>query len=236
MATCDNAFTMKVNGAVAATSKEWQKPVYRDIGPLLIKGENDIEIDAEMFGGSAGFICQLTLADGDRPLVVITDKTWQARKPDGEWEAAAEVHPHGAGPWGVLLDPRAKVTLPGRSPEHPVRAALVQNDFLMRSLGRPHRDQVVTTRPGELTTLQAIDLSNGDILAGYLNQGAKRLIGQGKSSDELIDWLYLYALSRAPTADERAVLIDIAGDGRDPVAVEDLLWSVIMLPEFQIVR
>jgi hypothetical protein len=87
-----------------------------------------------------------------------------------------------------------------------------------------------------LTTLQAIDLSNGDILAGYLSRGAKHLVSENRSSEDLIAWLYRYALSRAPTAEERTVLSEIAGDGRDPVAVEDLLWTVFMLPEFQIIR
>ena len=121
-------------------------------------------------------------------------------------------------------------------PARPLRAALVQNDFLMRSLGRPHRDQVVTTRPGELTTLQAIDLSNSDILAAYLGGGAKRLVSQGRSSEELVEWLYRYALSREPIAGERTVLLEVAGDGRDPGALEDLLWMVFMQPEFQIIR
>jgi hypothetical protein len=124
----------------------------------------------------------------------------------------------------------------GSMPERPVRAALVKSDFLMRSLGRPHRDQVVTSRPGELTTLQAIDLSNGEILAKHLNVGAKHLVKQKKSSGELIDWLYQFALSREPTEGERTVLAEIAGDGRNPVAVEDLLWTVFMQPEFQIIR
>jgi hypothetical protein len=103
-------------------------------------------------------------------------------------------------------------------------------------LGRPHRDQVVTTRPSELTTLQAIDLANDEILTNYLNGGARRIMGQGKSSGELIDWLYLYALSRAPTVGERAVLTEVVGDGKTPTAIEDLLWMVFMQPEFQIVR
>ena len=235
MATCDNAFTMKVNGTVVASSKDWTKPVYRDITRFLLKGNNLIEIDAEMFGGSAGFICQLTMRNDDKPLVVATDKTWQFQKSKGKWQAVAVSHAHGAGPWGALLDPKAAPSEPGL-PTRPVRASLVKNDFLMRSLGRPHRDQVVTTRPGELTTLQAIDLSNGDILAGYLSGGAKRLVGQGKSGEALIDWLYYFALSRAPTAAERTVLAEVAGDGRNPIAVEDLLWTVFMLPEFQIVR
>ncbi|MDH3584750.1 MAG: hypothetical protein OER86_11095 [Phycisphaerae bacterium] len=95
---------------------------------------------------------------------------------------------------------------------------------------------MVTTRPGELTTLQAIDLSNGDILAQYLVQGARRLVGQGRSSQELASWLYRFALSREPIPAEQAVLAELARDGRNPVAFEDLLWSVFMLPEFQIIR
>ena len=47
-----------------------------------------------------------------------------------------------------------------------VRAALVTADPLMRALGRPIRDQVVTTRPESFTTLEALDLTNGAILAG----------------------------------------------------------------------
>jgi len=113
---------------------------------------------------------------------------------------------------------------------------LIKNDFLMRSLGRPHRDQVVTTRPSELTTLQAIDLANGDILANYLQAGARKIVNQGKSSQELIEWLYQYAFSRNPTENELTVLAEVADDGRNPVAVEDLLWIVFMQPEFQIVR
>jgi hypothetical protein len=235
MATCDNAFTMRINGTEVASSKDWTKPVYRDVAQFLRKGQNVIEIDAEMFGGSAGFICQLNLMNAFRPGIVTTDKTWECRQPKGQWRAVAELKPHGAGPWGTLLNSNGGESEPVL-PTPPVRAALVQNDFLMRSLGRPHRDQVVTTRPGELTTLQAIDLSNGDILAGYLSQGARHLVGQGKSSEELIEWLYRYALSREATFAERTVLAEVAGDGRNAIAVEDILWMVFMQPEFQFVR
>ena len=237
MATCDNAFTMKVNGSKVAASREWTKPVYHDIARYLVKGENVIEVDAEMFGGAAGFICQLTLMTGGKKLVIATDKSWESRQPKGQWQAAAELKPHGATPWGVVFNANAaKGNLSPGLPTRPVRAALVQNDFLMRSLGRPHRDQVVTTRPRELTTLQAIDLSNGEILASYLSQGAKHLVSQGKPSKSLTDWLYRYALSREPTAGEQIVLSNVAGDSRNPLAVEDLLWMVFMLPEFQIIR
>ena len=45
-----------------------------------------------------------------------------------------------------------------------IRASLVQANLLMRSLGRPNREQVVTTRPSQLSTLQALDLANGQVL------------------------------------------------------------------------
>ena len=55
-----------------------------------------------------------------------------------------------------------------------VRAGLLNSDFLMRSLGRPNRDQIVSSRPEELTTLEAIDLSNGETFAKALQIGAGR--------------------------------------------------------------
>jgi hypothetical protein len=236
LATCDNAFSMKVNGTVVASSRDWQVPVRFNIASQLIKGDNRIEVTGEMFGGSAGFICQLVLMGNGTQHVITTDKSWEVRKPGGAWQAALEVHAYGNGPWGRVLD--GKTVTPGAFglADPPVRAALMQNDFLMRSLGRPHRDQVVTTRPSELTTLQAIDLANDEILSNYLTGGTRRIMGQGKSSGELIDWLYLYALSREPTVGERAVLTEVVGDGKTPTAIEDLLWMVFMQPEFQIVR
>lgn len=118
----------------------------------------------------------------------------------------------------------------------PVRVSLVQSDFLTRSLGRPNRDQVVTTRPSDLTTLQAIDLANGDQLAGYLSTGAQTLQQKGMKDQELASWLYRHALSRPPTPGEQAVLSEITAQQQGEVALQDLLWLVFMQPEYQIIR
>ena len=48
----------------------------------------------------------------------------------------------------------------------------------MRALGRPIRDQVVTTRPESFTTLEALDLTNGAVLADLLARGADNLLHQ----------------------------------------------------------
>ena len=54
-----------------------------------------------------------------------------------------------------------------------VRASLVKSDALMRALGRPNRDQIVSMRPSDLTTLEAIDLANGETLATAIERGAR---------------------------------------------------------------
>jgi Protein of unknown function (DUF1549)/Protein of unknown function (DUF1553)/Planctomycete cytochrome C len=120
----------------------------------------------------------------------------------------------------------------------PVRAALVVADPLMRSLGRPNREQVVTTRPEELSTLQALDLTNGRVLADTLDRGARNLRRQFGDTDpeRVIDQLYVAALSRRPTPAERATARDILGSPLTDDGLSDLLWAVFMLPEFQLIR
>jgi hypothetical protein len=89
-----------------------------------------------------------------------------------------------------------------------------------------------------LTTLQALDLSNSPLLAETLSRGAaniaERLADAGPTA--IIDWLYESSLSRLPTAQERAVALEVLGSPPSPQGIEDLVWLVIMLPEFQIIR
>lgn len=106
----------------------------------------------------------------------------------------------------------------------------------MRSLGRPNREQIVTTRDDQLSTLQALDLSNGDRFAEILNQGAVNLKQRYPQSSSLIENVYLLALSRKPSAKELTILESILGDRPTNESIADLVWSVVMLPEFQHVR
>ncbi len=119
----------------------------------------------------------------------------------------------------------------------PVRASLAHSNELMRALGRPIREQVVSTRPDKLTTLESLALSNGAVFSELLKQGAKNARGRFADSDPqaLIDWLYLAALARQPTPDELSIAREIAGSPTTDEHVEDLLWSVLMLPQFQLI-
>jgi Protein of unknown function (DUF1549)/Protein of unknown function (DUF1553)/Planctomycete cytochrome C len=119
-----------------------------------------------------------------------------------------------------------------------VRATLVDCDALMRSLGRPNREQVVTTRPDQLTTLQALDLANGQILTGWLAHGAAIILKANPKAgpDDTARRIFVRALCRKPTADEIAAARELLGSKPTAESVADLLWAVVMLPEFQLVR
>ena len=236
LATCDNAFSLRVNGKFVTSSREWTRPAYHEVSDFFMAGKNLIEVNAEMFGGGSGFIAQFSFGKEKGANTLVTDQNWEVQQ-DKKWIPAKAFHKYGAGPWKRILD-KAIPTKPGKSAfDGPsVRAALVKNDFLMRSLGRPHRDQVVTSRPAELTMLQAIDLANGAILSKYLNEGANNLKAEATDGQKFVNWLYEHTLGRLPTNGEEQIISSVMTDPKDTQQVEDLLWLVFMQPDFQIIR
>jgi len=117
------------------------------------------------------------------------------------------------------------------------RAVLAVADPLMRALGRPNREQVVTQRASAATTLQALELTNGQTLASMLAEGAaERTRGGGiVSPAAVVDQLYQQALSRPPTPAERMSAVGLLGAPMRTEGVEDLLWALVSLPEFQLI-
>ena len=118
-----------------------------------------------------------------------------------------------------------------------MRAALVKNNSLMRALGRPNRDQIVTSRPNELTTLEAVDLSTSFPLIEHLRSGAGRLLERHeKDPTTLIDDIYLTLMTRFPSKSEQRLLRGALGRSPDTEGVTDVLWALAMTPEFFILR
>lgn len=249
---CDNSYQLFVNGQLVRAGDNWQTPDSALLAERLKTGANEIMIIAKNGGAApnpAGlfFEARLFAADG-AATTIASDESWQwTRKlpePNGrykaepnDWQPAAPV----AKPevWAASLNaPLSQLLVQARqSAGLMVRAGLVKSDFLMRSLGRPNRDQIVSVRPEDLTTLEAIDLSNGQTLADMLAHGAKHVLARSwQSPAEFVDWLYRFALSREPTPDELAVLTESLGGKLSEQGVQDVLWSVIMLPEFHLVR
>ena len=135
--------------------------------------------------------------------------------------------------------PDGEVKRPAAAGDEPamVRAALVKCTPLMAALGRPNRDQVVTSRPTDLTTLEAIELANEQSLADQLAQGGEKILAEhGPSPEPIAEWLFAAALSRPPTPPELAACLDLLGQQPTTQTVADCLWAVMMLPEFQLIR
>ena len=116
------------------------------------------------------------------------------------------------------------------------RAALAVSDPLQRALGRPNREQVVTERLSAATTLQALELTNGATLAGMLDTGANRWTeNAAQSPAQKVNALYEMALARPPTVQERRIALQEIGSPVTKTGMDDLLWSLVMLPEFQLI-
>ena len=92
------------------------------------------------------------------------------------------------GEWNVAPIRNAAASKPappsgGRAPTQPTTAGMYAREWrvassnLTRALGRPIRDQIISTRAGASTTLQALELTNGEILARWLSRGARRMVG-----------------------------------------------------------
>ena len=149
--------------------------------------------------------------------------------------------------WMMTGTAPAKPLAPAAIPNFPatvpperrlVRATLVHCDDLMRSLGRPNREQVVTTRPEHLTMLQALDLLNGKTITAMLASGGGNILkGHPTASpDKITELLFMQAFARSPRPDERATALALLGNKPTAENIADLLGALVMLPEFQLIR
>ncbi len=121
------------------------------------------------------------------------------------------------------------------APTSEIRCSLVAADPLAVALGRPNREQVITTRASEATTLQALELTNGKTLAQVLQRAAFRIVEAPPATDNLVEELYRKGLGRSPTPEETNLAADLIGRPAQREGVEDFLWAMVMLPEFQVV-
>ncbi len=130
---------------------------------------------------------------------------------------------------------RSKKSTPAISTGKPVRASLVKNDGFLTALGRPNRENVLTERASQANLLQALELTNGNSFNRALESGAKKWKEQYKTNEEIVRAVYKKALGRDPLPAEMNVTLTRLGPSPDDGAVEDFLWAVMLLPEFQLI-
>ena len=251
--TCDNGFTLYVNGRKVTEGDAWDRVTAVPLHDKLQAGNNAIVVVARNAGNgpnAAGlyFQASVKLADGSESTLA-SGPAWQfsPSAPAGK-EGRLGALPQTFQPavvvkalpvWTRALQQQGPALLAQGASTHGrlVRAALVKSDFLMRSLGRPNRDQIVSMRPEDLTTLEALDLSNGEALSRALEQGAARLVQNlDVTSEGLVRQLYAQTLARAPTPPELATALEILGPQPTAAPVADLLWALLMQPDFLYVK
>jgi hypothetical protein len=263
VATCDNSFRLFVNGRQVATSDNWQTPVELDLSKTLQPGSNTVAVEAVNFPDAAtkkglefsgpnpaGFIFALAVqsSDGswssvgsDASWVWTSDEAQGWQRPDFDtqgWKHASELGGFETAPWklGGALNAALARKFGQPAGSTAIRTALVNDDQLTRALGRPNREQVVTRRDTIATTLQALELTNGETLDSFLKRGARNWLSPSPTSpDELIDRLYQKALGRLPNPQEKSAARELLGPAVSAEGIEDLLWVVTMLPEFQLI-
>ncbi len=261
----DDNYTIKINGKDAATSgrRNAVQPDWIDLRTALRAGENQIEITVANLLPDEGRLASVKtdkLPDPDSPAGLILYARVRTPKgdadfvTDGAWTAqlnnvpttndrfapkerfarpqpapavelgSVELEPWRVGASFLVLAAAPRDTLPVG------RASLVNSDPLMLALGRPNREQTMTARQAHATTLQALELTNGATLAALLKQCSAKLAARPPEE------IFRHALSRAPSAAETSLIAAMVGTPARPEGVEDFLWGLAMLPEFQLIR
>jgi mono/diheme cytochrome c family protein len=256
---CDNSFDLFVNGHKAGSGADSSRPFVVDLKPWLKRGDNMIAVLATNTApdpaatnapppNPAGlYIYARVRADlrgKEHVMDFVSDHSWivigrecigweQPGFNARGWTRASELGQGGITPWKLPDDMIARQFV--RRAKGGVRASLVAADPLMVAMGRPNREQVVTTRASEATTLQALELTNGKTLATVLREGAAHLIRQNSSGPQLVNFVYEEAVGRNPTLEEFELAQEWVGEKPTREGVEDFLWAMVMLPDFQLI-
>lgn len=118
-----------------------------------------------------------------------------------------------------------------------VRAWRAASTPLTKALGRPSRDQVVLRREEQPTTLQSLEINNGEVFYNLLQRATNGVPGIRYAAPEhLTNMMYRRALLREPTAEEKAVALELLGQNPTRESLADLLWAIVLLPEFQYIH
>ncbi|MEO7412290.1 MAG: DUF1549 domain-containing protein [Opitutaceae bacterium] len=255
----DNSFDLRINGKKigAKSSRSNTGTNQYEVTDKLQAGRNTITVIAtneaiddkeratealqalKTYGTldtSAGLILYARIRAPGQVMDFVSDAAWQSEAEGPAPVASAELGGVDLAAWnlgqGFL---RFAASTPDRSGGQ--RASAVLGNPLLVALGRPNREQVVTVRADLATTLQALELANGSTFAAMLRRGAEKLMTDAPSEPErFVSQLYRHALGRDPTAPEATLAVELVGRPASREGVEDLLWVVAMLPEFQLIR
>ena len=110
------------------------------------------------------------------------------------------------------------------------------SNYFLTTFGRSPRTTVCDCEASTDPSLsQALHMLNGNATQGKVQQGklVSSWLEQGKTNSEIIDLIYVRALSRFPEESEKADLLKIvAHSDNQRIGLEDVFWSVLNSREF----
>ncbi|RTE55073.1 DUF1553 domain-containing protein [Arenibacter aquaticus] len=240
----DHSYTLYVNGKEVSKGTDWRKVDRVAVTQMLVAGKNVIAIEGINEGAIANpagilFAMKVRYKDGEETMINsntswlsthnLPEEGWMALDydPDG-WK---KVRNYGSNNWDKLVN----FTF-GSHKEKFARASLVKQHPFMKAMGRPSRENVATSRDEQATLLQALELTNGEYFNGVLKEGAADWLAKyGSQNKEIVVDLYQKTLGRSPTPKEREILLSTLQTSKKEEALQDLFWSVMVLPEFQFI-
>lgn len=102
----DNGAEAFINGKSVLKNPDWSEPASADAKAVLVKGKNQLRLEAKNNEGVAAAVAQLTieLADGKK-LTIETGPDWKAApKGTTQFQSAVVIAKYGDAPWGAVLD------------------------------------------------------------------------------------------------------------------------------------
>ena len=98
--TCDNEFTLFVNGERIGHSNTWEKPVRFSLNGKLKQGANHLAVEAANHGGPAGLLLRFECLTSDGKLhFAVTDQSWRSSSKLFEgWKTATKLPPNWKAP------------------------------------------------------------------------------------------------------------------------------------------
>ena len=114
-------------------------------------------------------------------------------------------------------------------------------DKFMALFGKPSRLQTCECeRTGETTLAQTMEMVSGELITELLRDPENRVANSVQSSEtaaQFLDSFWWSALSRPPTKDEAASMLDHVTKSSDPKsALQDIAWAVLNSNEFLLRR
>lgn len=146
-------------------------------------------------------------------------------------------------PAEMMLDCISQVTkAPDKFAGIPLGSRAVQiadgntSNYFLTTFGRAPRDTVCACEAKTEPTLsQSLHMLNGSAVHNKIQQGGvvKELIAAGKTPPQVIETLYVRALSRKPDQAEMDKLMGVVTSAENPQAgLEDVFWAVLNSREF----